>query len=243
MAYSFRKASHQEILYNDTNDENPLEFTFIDDTGTEQTPTSATIAIYSPSQISTATPILAATAMTVSGSKLTYVRDTSTSTSVYAIDQDYRAKVIVTYSSATYERKFYFDIVRNILKPLLTENLLKEKVPSLMKESYGEEESFVPAFNGAWRTILERINDYNIQNQQIRASMVLDSTAILPVHENLVIAYIYENKKDFDTGSIYRGRYEEELARLLASIRWNTADELNITEGSDQVIAQTRFIL
>ena len=110
MAYEHKPLRRQKVRYNNTNDDNPLLYQLVVDEE-KVTPTSATITIYAPGN---STALVTAAVMTVTGTLLTYKPDTTTEAS-WPIATGYRADIVVTYATLTYDRHVVFDIVPYLL--------------------------------------------------------------------------------------------------------------------------------
>lgn len=95
-----------EVLYDRSSDIRDLGRFIVD--GAEQTPTAATLDVYSPGNTQL---VSAGAVVTIAGPMLQYNFDTSTEAN-WPIDVNYRGELTITYSSKTYYRTFYFDIVR-----------------------------------------------------------------------------------------------------------------------------------
>src|SRR3990167_3028058 len=105
MAFELRGMARQRVRYDSDNDDNPLFYQLVLD-GQKVTPTSATISIYLNGST---TALIDAAAMTLTGSILTYVLDATTE-ATWTKDT-YRADIVITYSSKTYDRHILFDVV------------------------------------------------------------------------------------------------------------------------------------
>lgn len=235
MAYESRHLRRQKIRYENANDDAPLKFQLVKD-GAKITPTSATVTIYDPS----GDEVLAATALTVSGTLMTKAVSTTT-VADYPVDTGYRAHVIVTHSGGTTEEEdFLFDVVKFLLDiPLGFDQLVARDDRVRALEWNGDEDlsEIIEACRDELQLLIETkaIND-----GQLLENMILDSSRVAIPFRQYVLAAIFEAKGQDEAAARYRDRYDMFWRAMLDGIKYDVGQDL-VEDASSATPQVVRF--
>lgn len=215
MAYEASHIIRQKLLYNkSTSADNTLTFQLVED-GDKVTPTSATIAITKPG----GTEVLAATAMTVSGTLMTYITDTTT-VADFPIDEGYRADVAVTSGGVVYNRHFIFDVARYHLRLGITYDQLVAFDDSISGMRHDNDEDFSELIEACRGVLQVRIELHVLGNGKLVENMIIDRTAVAIAARFYILHRIYFNK-DSERSDAYEAQFDELWAALMSSIRYD----------------------
>jgi hypothetical protein len=235
MAFELRNMGRQRVRYDDANDDNPLVYQLVLD-GAKVTPSSGTIAIYKNGESSAS---LAATAMTVSGTKLTYALDTTTETTW--TKGAYRADVVVTYSAVTYPRHFLFDIVPY----LFDQNIGIDQLIALDDGVRGMVHDGDPDFNVlivACQDVLKAKLEAKVaKDKKLVQDMVIDHSALSIAYRFYILGRIWKNKGNDEKAADYFTEFSEIFDAVLSTLKYDTG--LTGTEPTEPGgLEETRFV-
>lgn len=216
MAYEQRYTGRQKIKYNNANDDRPLSYQLVLN-GAKVTPASAAITIYSPVS---STAIVSAQAMTVTGTLLTYVVSTTTTAS-WPVESGYRAEVIVTYSTKTYERQFLFDVCKYILDLGVGFDQLVALDDSIRGMQHDGDADFSALIEACRAIIDNKIESRVLKDDKLRSQMILDPTRLIPAFEYFCHAQIARNNRDWEAHESYSTDFEKALNSALATIQYD----------------------
>jgi hypothetical protein len=203
MAYEERRLARQKIRYNNANDELPLVYQMVVD-GAKVTPDSATIAIYKPGST---TAVQAAAAMTVSGTLLTYIEDTTT-VADYPVDQGYRGDIVVTYDSKTWERHIIFDVATYVFIPNVGFDQIVALDDGIRGMAHDGDEDFSPLLE-ACRDDLQLMIESKIQGSgRLLEEHVLDPSRMAIPFRHYVLHRIWANKGNTDKRDMYAESFD-----------------------------------
>lgn len=210
MTYERFRLGRQKIRYDNANDDLPLVYQFaVNDA--KQTATSATIAISF-----NGTEKLAATAATVSGSLISYTLDTSTETT-WLLGKGYRADLVVTYDTKTYERHFFFDIATYVFVPHLTHDQLVALDDNVRGMDHDGDEDFSELI-GACRDIMQtRLESKMLEATRLKQEMIVDPSQVAVAFRSFVLSRIYRNKGNHEQANEYKAEYQELLDAALST--------------------------
>lgn len=214
MAFELRRLGRQKVRYDAANDELPLKFQLIVN-GEKVTPTSATIAIYSPS----GTALVAATAMTLSGSILSYILSTTTEAS-WPVASGYRADVVVTFSAKTYERSFVFDVVKYLLDVGMSFDQLVAYDDGIRDMAHDGDEDFSALIEACRDKLQMQIETKVLGEGKLLENMLLDNSNVAVAFRELCLAQIY-SRSSADRSQKYFDDYRASMKGLLASIQYD----------------------
>lgn len=212
MAYEARHLRRPKVRYNDTNDDNKLTMQLVSG-GAKLTPTSATIAIYSPS----GTAIVAATAtgITISGTLLTYAVVTTTTAS-YPVAKGYRAEWIITSSTLTYEEQQIFDVANLVPFGRISFDQLLALDDRIKGMEHGGDEDFSELIEACRDEIQYDIESKVIDGGKMLEDMILDQTRLAVPARNYILAQIFFTKGDEASRDYYMSKYNAQVRMLLA---------------------------
>lgn len=218
MAYERHRLGRQTIRYDDENDDLPLKYQFaVNDA--KQTPSAATIAI---SLNGTEKLAATSTGVTISGSLVSYTLDTTTE-STWLLGNGYRADLVLTYSSVTYERHFFFDIVKYVFVPHLTFDQLRAYDDNVVGRDHDGDEDFSELI-GACRDVLQaRIEAKMIEASRLKQHMIVDPSQVAVAFRSFVLSRIFRNADDHTKANEYRDEYREILDAALSTTPFDTS--------------------
>lgn len=217
MAYEAKHLRRQKIRYNSANTDSPIRYQRVI-RGAKATPTSATIAVYAPGDQTT--PVLTATAMTVSGTLCTYSVSTTT-TANYPVATGYRARIASTISAVVY----YDDIIFDVCKYLLELNVGRDQLVAMDDRvaamEHDGDEDFSELIEACRDELQARIEGKVIDDDKLIENMILDSSRVSIPARYLMLAQLFENDRDHEQADRYMERYELTMNQALSSIRYD----------------------
>jgi hypothetical protein len=235
MAFENRSMARQRVRYDNANDELPLVYQ-LDVNGEKVTPTSATIAIYKNGET---TASQSATAMTVSGTLMTYVLDTSTETTW--TKGAYRADVVVTYSSKTYEKHFFFDIVPYVFDANIGFDQLVALDDGLRGMTWDNDSSFKQLIVAAQDSLKVKIEAKVVKDKKLVQDMVIDNSALSVAYRFYILGRIWRAKGNEERAGTYFEEFSELFEALLSTIKYDSG--LGGTEPTETGgIQETQFV-
>lgn len=233
MAYEHRRVGRQKILYNSTNDEWPLVYQLVVD-GEKVTPTSATIAIYKPGST---TAVLAAVAMTVATTRLTYNVVTTTIAN-YPVDTGFRADVVVTYNAQTWPRTIIFDVVKYLLDLGIGFDQLLALDDGIRGMEHDGDEDFSPLIDACRDDLQAMIETKVVSDNALVENMILDNSRVASAARLYILGRIWQNKGNTDKAARYREDFALIWPAILSSIKYDTGqggDEPGTADGLHDV--------
>lgn len=220
MAYESRHLRRQKVRYNSTNDDNLLVYQLL--VGEQKvTPTSATITIYAPGST---TALVSAASMTVTGSLLTYAVVTTT-TANYPIQTGYRAEIVVTYATKTYDRVVIFDVVKFLLDIGVGRDQLVSMDSRLSAMDHNGDGDFSEVIAAVRDEINHRLETKAHKDGQLVENMILDTSRVSIPARNLVLSQIFYNHGNTEEGKRYEDRFKELFGAMLSGISYDTGQE------------------
>lgn len=204
------------MRYNSNNDDNVLTYQLVIN-GAKVTPTSATIAISDPS----GTEVLTATAMTKSGTLLTYSVDTTT-VADFPIDEGYRADIIVTYNAKTYDRHIMFDVVRYLFDPALGFDQLLALDGNIQGMKNASDETLANLIDACRDILQSDIEAKVLGDGKLLENMILDHTQIAVALRWRVLAQLYHNNSDEDRREYYEKNYWRQVRQVIATTKFDS---------------------
>jgi len=218
MAYEFRKLGRPKVVYNSANNENPIVAQLVED-GAKITPTSATITIYKPGST---TAVLAATAMTVSGTLLTYEVDTTT-TSDFPVDTGYRADIAVTVSGEVKQTLVVmFDVVKYLLNLGISHDQLLAMDATIEGHLWAGDSDLSELINACRDVIQTKIEGKVHDDGKLIENMILDSSRVATAARFYILYRFWQAKGDEDRADDYRREWEEMWPAVLSTIAYDT---------------------
>ena len=220
MTFELKRLGRQKVRYDSANDDNLLRYQLVVD-GAKVTPTSATISIYKPSST---TALISAVAMTVSGSFLTYQVQTTTEAS-WPVANGYRADIIVTYSTKTYDRTVLFDVVKYLLDLSIGFDQLVAFDDGVRGMLHDGQEDLYPLIEACRDVIQLRIEAKVLEDGQLIENMILDSSKVAVPALFYILHRLWFNKGDKDRSDKYERDYENMLRSVLSSIKYDKGQD------------------
>lgn len=216
MAYEQRRMGRQKVRYNSDNDDNALSYQLVVD-GEKVTPDSATIAIYKPGST---TAVLAATAMTVSGTLMTYTVDTTTVAN-FPVDDGYRADIVVTYDSKTWDRHIVFDVVSYLLDLNIGWDQLVAFDDGLRGGDHNGDEDLSPLIE-ACRDVLQTWIESKVLNDgALIENMILDNSRVATAARFYILYRYWFNKGAEGKYEKYKEDFDTIWDFVLSSIKYD----------------------
>ena len=215
MAFEHRRLGRYKARYNSDNDDNPIVYQLVVD-GAKVTPTSATIAISDPD----GTELVSATAMTKSTSLLTYTMDTTTTAS-WPVANSYRADIVVTYDSKTYDRHLVFDVVSYVFDPALGYDQLVSldgNLRGMLNDGDDDLGNLIDAVRDIMQSDLEA---KVVEDDKLLENMILDHTQAAVALRFRVLAQLYHNAGDEDRREYYEMNYWRQMRQMLATAKFD----------------------
>lgn len=212
MAYEAVPISRFKARYDSDNDDNALTFQMVR-AGAKVTPSSATIAIYQPGN---STAVLDATAMTCSGTLMTYEIDT-TETDDFPVATGYRARIVVTDSGAvTYEEDIFFDVAELVPQGRITRDQLLKLDERVMTMQHAGDDDFSELIQACWEENQLDLESREMDGDQLLDSMVVDRARLSVVVRFLCLARILRPKGEREDAQYYEETYRNKLRQLLS---------------------------
>ncbi len=235
MAYEERRLARQKVRYSNANDDIDLIYQLVE-AGAKVTPTSATIAVSDPSGDS----VLTAQAMTVSGSLLTYTLSTTTTAS-YPVGQGYRADLVITANSKTYERHFLFDVATYVFVPNVSFDQLVALDDSIRGMAHDGDEDFSPLIEACRDELQLRIeNRMRDLGERVLEEHILDASRMAIPFRRMCLYQIHKNKGSEEKADEHKGIFDELYASTMAVVELDTAQDG--TEGSVGAVSEVTFV-
>jgi hypothetical protein len=216
MAYERRPLKRQKVRYNSDNDDNLLVYQLVVD-DEKVTPTSATIAIYKPG---TSTAVLSATAMTKSGTLLTYAVDTTT-TANYPVGEGYRGEIITTYDSKTYNDVLMFDVCKFLLTGWLTRDQLIDRDDSLLAAEHAGDENFPGLISSSRDELQILVEARAFADGHLLEDMILEHGKFATVMRLYVLETYHRNKGHTEKADKLEEKFDTLWAAFLNGIRYD----------------------
>ena len=235
MAYESRHLRRQKVRYDDTNDDNPLTYQLVI-AGAKVTPTSATIQVFDTG----GTSRLAATAMTLSTTLLTYLLDTTTEAS-FPIGSGYRAKIITTANAKTYEDHILFDIAKLVPFGRIGRDQLVALDDRVKAMEHDGDEDFSEIIEAVRDEVQLHIETKVIGEKQLLEDMVLDQSRIAIPSRYLILSRIFREKGQPDDAKYYEDKYNELIDAVMAGVKFDRNQDLQ--EDSVQGGVQTMRLI
>ena len=234
MAYTLRPLKRQKMRYDSPNADNKIIYQHIVD-GEKVTPTSATIAIYAPGE---ATATLAATAMTLSGTLLTYVLSTETEAD-YPVGESYRAEITVTYNAVVYPKIIVmFDVVKFLLNMQLVADSIRDRDEGVMGGEHAGDEAF-PGLLAAVRDELQlMIETRAFAEDQMLENMILDHARFAIVARLYFLECYWREKRDAEMADYYERKFRDTWRAFLDGIKFDKNVDGTEDERQGQLIKQ-----
>jgi len=202
--------------------------------GVPQTPTAATVTIYSPG----GSVLVTAAAATIGGSDISYSGTWPAAT--YPYDEHYRAVWACAYGALDYFRVGYFDVVAHAFRSLLTDTDLTDAHPNLLDLSSASDFSKQRA--AAWAAVRARV-----RNQVRRpAGFVTNPEIFFEAHLHLALSNILRDHVSRSAGDVeqeradfHEARAREALEVAFGQIDLDTSEDMTIEDvdawGTNQV--------
>lgn len=231
MTYEAKHLKRQKIRYNNANDDNPFKYQLVV-SGDKVTPTSATISIYAPGST---TAIVSAASMTSSGTLLTYTISTTTTAS-YPVATGYRAHIITTVSSTTYEDDVLFDVVKFVPFGRIGRDQLVAIDERVSAWTHDNDDDLSEVIEAAHDIIQFDIETKAIGDKRLLEDMLIDADRVAVVMRYLCLSLIFREKGMMDESKEYREEYGQKLKQLLTSISYVDEDQ-DLTEDDDATLS------
>lgn len=229
MAYESAPISRFKCRYNSDNDDNEITFQLVR-SGVKVTPASATIAIYKPGST---TAVLAATAMTCSGTLMTYAVDTTT-TADFPAGNGFRARVVVTDANAvTYDEDLFFDVVKTVPQGRITRDQLVKLDERVSSMQWAGDDDFSELIMAVWEEVGLDIESREIDGDQMTCDMVVDRNRLSVAARHLTLARILRPKGEVEDSEYHEKQYKQKLKQILSgAIRHDvTQDQEEDSDG------------
>jgi hypothetical protein len=237
MAYESAHINRFKCRYNSDNDDNAFIFQLVK-AGAKLTPASATIAIYKPGST---TAVLAATAMTVSGTLLSYSIDTTT-TDNFPVGTGYRARMIIKVgtgqSEVTHDEDKFFDVVKTLPTGRITYDQLVALDDRIAGMDHNGDEDFSELIEAVWGEVQFDIETRSIDGDQLLDDMIVDRSRLSIPARMLVVARLLRSKGHQEDAEYYEKQYGEKLRQMLSGgIKFDVNQDQE--EDAEQGIANT----
>ncbi len=236
MAYESASISRFKCRYDSDNDDNTILFQLVR-AGVKVTPTSATIAIYKPGN---STAVLAATSMgSASGTLFTYAIDTTT-VADFPVGNGFRARIVVTVGSTTYDEDVYFDVVKTVPQGRITRDQLVKLDERVSTMQYAGDDDFSELIEGVWEDVQLDIESREVDGVQMTEDMIVDRSRLSVAMRCLCLSRILRPKGEREDAEYWEDTYRKKLRQILSgAIRHDTdQDQEEDSEGSLAVITR-----
>jgi hypothetical protein len=220
MAYELRALRRQKVRYNDDNDDNKLAYQLLYN-GEKVTPSGAAITIYAPTST---TAILSATAMTLSGSLLTYAVDTTT-TATWPQQTGYRARIAITYAGTVYLHDKFFDVSKNLLTITVSRDQLLSEDRNIAGMEWDGDEDFKGPISAALDELQADIESQVLDGATLTEGMIPDESRMAIPLRYLALAKIYNGHGNNEMRDYYEKKYEEKLRKVLATLNFDANED------------------
>jgi hypothetical protein len=229
MAYESHNIRRFKVRYDDNNADNPLTYQLVLN-GAKITPTSATIATYDAS----GTAVLTATAMTASGTLLTYSIDTTTESS-YPVGNGYRARIVVTYGGVTYEDDVYFDVVKYLLRIPVGFDQLIALDDSVRAMEWNGDTDLSEIIEACRDEIQLRLETKALEDGELIENMLVDASRVAIPFRRYVLAQVLYAKGRDPQAERHQKTFEELFRAMLAGIKYDKNQDLAEDAGTGRV--------
>jgi len=220
MSYELKPLMRQKVLYDNSNESNPLLYQLVLD-GVKATPDSATITIY---KRGSATALVTAAAMTLSGSVLRYAVDTTTEAS-WPLDTGYRADLEITYGGVVYARHIVFDVVRFLLDLAIGVDQLvdiDDRVAGMVHN--GDDD--LPGLIVAARSVLQaRLEAKVLKDGKLIENAILDPSHLATSACFWILSQLWFNKGEQTKAEWYRKEFDALSESVLSNLRYDEAQD------------------
>lgn len=221
MAFEHRPLRRQKVRYDDDNADNALRFQLLLD-GEKQTPDSApTITIYAPGN---STALVDGASMTLSGTVATYTVDTTTEAS-WPIGTGYRADIDVTVSTVVYHAHIIFDVVRYLLRLDIGVDQLEAIDERVSAMQHRGDDDFSDIIEACRDELQARLETKRIKDGKLRENMVLDVSQISIPARYLILARIFETKRDYEAADRRMAQFDELWRVAISSIQYDESQD------------------
>ena len=212
MAYESAPISRFKARYNSDNDDNEITFQLVRG-NVKVTPASATITVYKPGST---TAVLAATAMTPSGTLMTYALDTTT-VADFPVDTGYRARIVVTDSGGTtYDEDVFFDVAELPPQGRITRDQLVKLDERVNSMQHAGDSDFSEVIQACWEENQLDLESREMDGDQLLDSMIVDRARLSVVVRFLCLARILRPKGITEDAEYYEQTYRNKLSQLLS---------------------------
>jgi len=216
MAFELKALGRQKVIYDNDNAGNPLVYQLVIN-GEKVVPTSATIAVY---RRGVSTAKLAATAMTLTGSVLTYELDTTTEAD-FPIEYGYRATISITYDGNVYVRPVIFDVVRYVLDFAIGVDQLIGIDSNVAGMVHDGDDDFSALVVASRAIINGRLEAKVLNGGKLIENAILDPSQLAVCAAFHVLAQLWMNARDFERRDDYRERFDRLMDAILANMRFD----------------------
>lgn len=218
----------QKIRYNDDNDDNP--FTYQRKlNGIKVTPSSATIEIFKPGST---TAVLAATAMSISGTIATYAIDTTTIAD-FPAGTGFRARILATIDGTVYPDDLIFDVAKNLLVLDIGYDQLVAIDDRITGMAHAGDETFSNLITGVRDEMQLRIETASLGNKQFVESMMLDKSRVSIPARYKMLERIFRSKGQHESANQHRDDFKELWRAMLHGVQFDkNGDQQEDGEGS-----------
>ena len=237
MAYEQKSLRRQKLRYDSDNEDNPVVFQLVVD-GAKVTPASATIAITDPD----GTAVLTASAMTASGTLLTYAVDTDDADDFPAAT-GYRADLAITVGTGddavVYTRHIVLDVVKYVLDLGIGRDQLLARDESILAAEHAGDEDLSPLIEACRDELQLKLEAKAFADERVIENMILDSSRVA-VPARLYILWQFHLQRNAELAETYETQYRELWADFLAAIKYDK--NLDGIEESSQVLVRQRLV-
>jgi hypothetical protein len=226
VAYEERSLRRQRIRYNSDNDDNPIVYQLVVD-GAKVTPSSATIAIDNPS----GTEKLAAVTMgTPSGTLFSYSVNTTT-VADFPVGNGYRADIVVTVGSTTYNRHLMIDVVKFLLHPSVGRDQLLARDAGILAAEHAGDEDLSPLIEACQDELHLKLEAKAFADEQVMDTMIIDETKLaIPARAYILEAFYRHNNPEL--ADSYELKFRELWSNFVSAIKYDKdGDGLEDTQG------------
>lgn len=220
MALESKQMRRRKVRFNSTNPDNPIVYQLVDN-GEELTPTSATITIFKPTST---TAVLAATAMTVSGTLLTFNVDTTTQAN-FPADRGFRADLAITSGGVIYTRHFIFDVATYLLHLDVDKDQLVAMDDEIRDMAWDGDEDFSEIINACRNVIQTRIEAKVLGDNKLLETMILSAESTAVAFRFYVLSMIFRVKGDVEKATFYREEYNAIFDAVLSSLQYDKDED------------------
>lgn len=204
----------------------PVEVTVYSD-GASVTPSSATVTVTDPD----GTDQIDAESMSIASNVLTYTLDSAETDTLW---ENAFLKIDVTISSVVYRFTFIFDVVLNVLYPVISDTDLQGHYPKIDDDKFTDETSYTRQIEEAWIEVKR-----DIKNKGRRPHMLIDGSQLREVHLTRTLEIICDSfaKDEEDIWWTRKLEFKERYSRLMSEmiIKYDADEDGIITEDENLV--------